>query len=86
MRPRTIEVRIGELVLEGFSPADRLRIGTALEGELARLLRQGGLPGTLAGATEREAVDAGSFARSPHATPADQGRAVARCVYAGLGR
>jgi len=86
MRPRAIEVRIGELALEGFSPADALSIGAALQGELARMVREGGLPASLAGGAEREAIDAGSFRRSPQATPAALGSAVAGAVYAGLGR
>jgi len=33
-----IELKIGELVLEGLSPVDRERIGPAMERELSRLL------------------------------------------------
>jgi hypothetical protein len=86
MRPRRIEVRIGELRLEGFSASDGLRTGAALQGELTRLLRQGGLPAALTGGAEREVVDAGSFARPPQATPAALGGAMAAAVYSGLGR
>jgi hypothetical protein len=86
MRPRAIEVRIEELVLQGFSSADRLRIGAAVERELGRLLREGGLPESLAGGLERETIDAGSFARSSQATASTLGESVARSVYTGLGR
>lgn len=86
VRPREIEVFVEELVLEGFSPADRLRIGSALEIELARLLREGELPSGLASDGEREGLDAGSFAHSPLATAPALGESLARSVYAGLSR
>jgi hypothetical protein len=86
MRPRAIEVRIGELVLEGVSPADHLRIGTALEGELTRLLRERGLPAALHAGVHLEAVDAGPISPPPTATPAALGGAVAAAVYSALGR
>jgi hypothetical protein len=86
MKPRAIEVRIGELVLEGFAPADRLRIGAAVERELARLVGEGGLGDSVMGGGAREAVDAGSFTRAAQATPAAVGGDVARSVYAGLKR
>ncbi len=86
MRPSAIEVRIGELVLEGFSPADRLRIGAAVERELTRLVREGGLPEGLTGAADRTTIDAGSFTRAPQSSPMAVGRSVARSVYRGLGR
>lgn len=84
MSPREIKVRIDELVLHGFSPADRLRIGAALERELARLLVERGLPEGLAGGAEVQAVDAGSFVRGPLITPSLIGAEVAQAVYGGL--
>ena len=86
LKPRAIEVRIGELVLEGASPADRLRIGAALERELARLVGEGGLGPTLLAGGGQPSLDAGSFTRAPQATPAAVGGDVARSVYAGLKR
>ena len=47
--PRAIEIRIDELVLHGIAAADRLRIGAALEKELARLLVERGAPAWFAG-------------------------------------
>jgi hypothetical protein len=79
-----IELRIEELVLYGFSPADRLRIAAALEGELARLLAERGLPQGLADGAGRDAIDAGSFVRGPLATPVSIGGEVAHAVYGGL--
>jgi hypothetical protein len=42
--PSRIELEIGELVLVGFAPRDRLAVAAALEAELARALADGGLP------------------------------------------
>ncbi|MFC7737932.1 hypothetical protein ACFQX4_19330 [Roseomonas sp. GCM10028921] len=42
--PSRIELEIGEVVLVGFAPRDRLAIAATLEAELARLLADGGLP------------------------------------------
>jgi hypothetical protein len=86
MKPQAIEVTIDELVLEGVSPAERLRIGAALESELGRLLAERGLPEDLAGGDQRDAVDGGSFVRGPGATPSSVGAHVAAAVYDGLGR
>lgn len=84
--PRWIDVRIEELVLDGFSRADRLRIGAAVEVELSRLLASGSIPPGLVGGGHRDSIDAGSFTRGPVATPSAIGQAVARSVYGGLAR
>ena len=86
MKARTIEVHVEELVLEGFSAADRLRVGASLERELGRLVRERGLPAALTGGEDRPVVDAGTFTHAPGATPAAAGAGVARAVYRGLGR
>ena len=86
MIPGEIEVRIEELILHGFSPADRLRIGAATEGELSRLLMERGLPKGLARGADLEAVDAGTFTRGSADTPAGMGGAIVHAVYGGLER
>ena len=43
-----IELHIEELVLHGFEPGDRHRIGEAIERELARLFAEQGTPPSLA--------------------------------------
>jgi hypothetical protein len=64
-----------------------LRIATALEGELARLLRERGLPAALSRGAQLEAVDAGFISPPPMAaTPAALGGAVAAAVHSALGR
>ena len=48
MITKNIELHIEELVLHGFSPGDRYRIGEAVEQELTRLLADRGVPQSLA--------------------------------------
>lgn len=43
----SIELRIEELILHGFSPGDHHRIGAAVERELGHLLSERGLPAAL---------------------------------------
>lgn len=38
-----VELHIEQLVLHGFAPSDRYRIGAAIQQELARLLAQQGI-------------------------------------------
>ncbi len=84
--PRAIELHIDELVLHGFSPADRLRIGAALEGELARLLAESGIPPELARVSGIERVDGGQLELSAGASARDLGAGIAHAVYGSLGR
>ena len=44
MKPGNIELHIEELVLNGFGPVDRYRIGVAVEVELARLFAEQSVP------------------------------------------
>jgi hypothetical protein len=76
-----IELHVDELVLHGFSPHDRHRIGDAVRAELARALAAEPLP------AQRRAVpqlDAGSFVRAPRATAEVVGTQIAGAVHRGL--
>jgi hypothetical protein len=86
VKPRAIEVRIGELVLDGIALADAQRVGGAVERELSRLLAEGGVPGHLLNGKSPEVIDAGAFERPPSGTPPAIGGALARAVYGGLER
>jgi len=72
--PREIEVHIEELVLHGFDPNARWRIGDALETELRALLAESGFPPAWLLSPQR--IDAGVF--RPVAA-ADSGIASAIC-------
>src|SRR3712207_3298477 len=62
MTPVNIELHIEELVLHGFAPGDRYRIGEAVQRELARLFAEQGVPPSLVGGGEVAHLDGGSFA------------------------
>jgi hypothetical protein len=81
-----IDLHIEELVLEGFAPDDRHRIGDAVERELASLLAERGLPPGLAQGAEIPRLDGGSFEMTWTATPEAMGGQVAGAVYGGLSR
>ncbi len=85
MRPR-VELYIEELVLEGFSPGDRYRIGEAVEAELARLLGERGVPRSIKSGGEIDSINGGSFVVSPNSKAEKVGGQVAKAVYGGLRR
>ncbi|MFL6293520.1 MAG: hypothetical protein ACJ759_21720, partial [Thermoanaerobaculia bacterium] len=71
-----IDLHIEELVLEGFAPGDRHRIGAAVERELARLLAERGLPAGLAQGADVPRLDGGSFELRPGRSAEATGRQV----------
>jgi hypothetical protein len=79
-----LEVQIDELVLHGFAPADRLRIGEAVQRELARLIGEGDIARLARGRAEMARLDAGSFQVAAGGDPEVIGGQVARAVHAGL--
>lgn len=82
MKPN-IELHIEELVLLGFAPGDRYRIGAAVERELAWLLEQGeGL--SLAQSSEITFLDGGRFEVARDSKAETVGAQIARAVYGGL--
>ena len=85
MRPN-IEVNIQELVLHGFDPSDRYRIGAAVERELARLLSEQDLPSAFAQGANIAHVNGGAIEVAAGA-PADRvGSQIAQAVYGGVSR
>ena len=84
MKPKNIELNIEELVLHGFSPGDRHRIGEAVERELTRLLADRGVPQSLAQGGEVASVDGGAFEVAEGSRADVVGAQVAKAVYGGL--
>lgn len=80
---RDVSVHIDELVLRGFPPGDRYRIGDVVREELERLIRAGGLPEGPLG--DRARIQAPEFTYTPDAGPEAIGREIARALYGGLG-
>lgn len=82
--PAALELRIEELVLHGFTPNDRLRIGHAMQRELARLFREQGVPPSLAQGRAIERLDGGTLHMAPGAKSRTIGSQIAQAVYGGL--
>ena len=81
---QNVELRIGELVLHGFPPSDRQRIGGAMERELARLFAEKGIPPSLGQGGEASRLDGGAFEVKPSFGAEAIGVRVAQAVYQGL--
>jgi hypothetical protein len=60
-----VELHIEELVLHGFPPGDRYRIGEAVERELSRLFAEHGVPPSLERGGEVPSLNAGAFELQP---------------------
>ena len=84
MKPKNIELNIEELVLHGFAPGDRHRIGEAVEQELTRLLADRGVPQSLERGGKIANMDGGAFEVAQGSRAQVVGVQVARAVYGGL--
>jgi len=80
-----VELHIEELILHGFAPEDRYRIGEAVEKELANLLVEQGMP-VLENGLEIAGLNFGDISIAKGARPEAIGAQVARAVYGGLKR
>ena len=85
------ELRIGELVIDGFSPAEARAIAESLELELGRLLTQSPAPFRDGHAAPRQPIDidradAGTIPQAPGGSQRALGRSAARAVARQLRR
>lgn len=80
MRPQ-IELHIEELVLEGFSPGDRYRIGNSLERELIRLLEDYEISESLSSKVNIDRIDAGVIEVNTRLGGRDLGTKLGRAIY-----
>ena len=78
-----IELHIEELILEGFAPGDRYRIGEAMEHELTRLFSDQGAPSLFVQSGEFGRLDGGAFHVAPGTNAEAVGKQVAKAVYEG---
>jgi len=86
MKPENVELHIEELVLRGFEPGDRYRIGEVVERELARLFDEQGVPPLLARGSGIERLDGGAFKVASGSKPEAIGAQVAQAIFGGLSR
>ena len=78
-----IEVEIERIVLRGFQPADRHRIGLAIERELIRLFSENGVPPWITRNEELLLHHNGSCELPPGSEAQTTGTQIARRVYEG---
>lgn len=79
-----IELHIGELVIDCAQPADRYRIGEAVERELARLLSERGFPMGIERDVHIDRLDGGSLSLPSHCRGEKLGIEIARSLYGSL--
>jgi hypothetical protein len=84
--PGVLNLRIDKVVLHGFEPNDRIRIGQAMQRELTRLFREQGVPPSLMQGHVIERLDGGSLQMAPGAKSSSIGSQIAQAVYGGLVR
>lgn len=84
MKPENIELQIEELVLHGFAPGDRYRIGEAVEREMTRLFAEQGTPPSLPQRGEIARLNGGAFEVKPGSGAEAIGVQVGQAVYGGL--
>jgi len=83
-----LELHIEELVLHGFSSADRYAIAAAVEQTLSQLLMTQfavqRVPRSFSESSEHARLDAGAFNVAPGANSAAVGSQIAQSVHRGL--
>jgi hypothetical protein len=83
--PAEVEVHVGEIVLIGFNPGDRLAIGDALSVRLQELLGGRTNPATLTAGGSHEGFRCPDYRMEAAASPTQVGDGIALAVVAGLG-
>ncbi len=81
---RTVRVEIGELALDGFDRVDPERVSAAFQAELARLVRERGVPLATDGADRALEALSGLPPLPATTSPKRLGEALARAVHAAL--
>ena len=83
----TINVYIDRLILDGIDlgPRESAQMKAAVEGELSRLLRNGGLGSSLQSGGAFPSVSADSIHLSGECNASRLGKQIARSVYRGIG-
>lgn len=83
MNPK-LELHIGELSLVGFSHKDQKSLGSAMEIELTRLLKEGGLPSSFLANSTTTQLNFGTIDLAVTSGSRMLGRQIARTVYSGF--
>lgn len=80
----SLKLRIEELVLHGFAPADRHRIADTVQSELARLIGDGTSLSLREKSSVLDRIEAGSFKVRPGSNARAMGSQIANAIYRGL--
>ena len=80
--PQSIELHIEELVVDGFAPDNRERFVAAVESELARLLGERGISGSLTEDIEVEQLTGSALRIRQDETSETTGQHLAQAIYA----
>lgn len=83
---QSIEINIDKLILHGFSPADRKKIGEALRSELARLVIEKGMPTGFSTGKNISQIDGGTFKVSKNMHARAVGNHIAKSIYEGMAK
>ncbi len=86
MKPKSVELHIEELVLDGFSPGDHHGISESVERELSRMFTEQGSPQLMEQSGEIERLQVGKFDIKEGSRDDAIGVQVARAIYGGLKR
>ncbi|HEY2069703.1 MAG TPA: hypothetical protein VGG48_09140 [Rhizomicrobium sp.] len=81
-----VTLHIERLVLDGVSATDTPRLRRAVEQELTRLLRHGGIAPHLAGGGATPKLAAPQIRFAAGQSTSGMGRQIARAVYGGIGK
>jgi hypothetical protein len=79
-----VELRIEELVLRGFVPGQRHRIGEVIESELSRLFTEKGVPPSLGRGGVISHLDGGALSVAPGTSAEEVGTWAAQALYRGM--
>jgi len=82
----TINLHIDQLTLHGFDRIDRHQVGSAVQSELSRLIREQGLPSSLNQAQTIRNMNAGEFKAGQNIGANSVGTQVAQKIYRGMTR
>lgn len=80
----SVDLHIEELVLHGFAPGDRYRIGDAIERELTRILTEQRLPPAMTQDAATPHVDGGAVEISARSDAETIGVQLAKAIYGGF--
>jgi hypothetical protein len=83
---KNIELQIDQLILHGFNRIDRRQVGSAVQSELSRLIREQGMPLSLNQSQVIRNMNVGEFKIGQSTGANSVGAQVAQTIYRGMER